>query len=239
MKTWVRKTLSVGVLAAGALLFAPGAAHADVDQSATDNNGVLNATQFVAPISVPVNVAGLGIGVAGEGTGAGSAANWTGGTESGSVGQGSSDNNGALNGTQAYLPINVPITIAGAGIGVLGEGVGSGAATSGGSTESGAAGQGSSDNNGVANGTQVYAPVHVPVNLAGIGIGVAGEGTGSGAAIGGTGSSTENTTQSSTDNNGAANGTQVVAPVDAPVNVCGVGAGLLGEGAGEAVCVSA
>lgn len=28
MSTWVRKSLSVGVLATGALLFAPGAAHA-------------------------------------------------------------------------------------------------------------------------------------------------------------------------------------------------------------------
>jgi hypothetical protein len=298
MKTWVRKTLSVGVLAAGALLFGSGAAyaggghHAGTSQHSWDNNGILNGTQVIAPIDIPVNVAGIGLGILGEGTGAGAASSggWTehgkvkqhssdnngilngtqlyapidipvnvagigigvlgegtgagvassgGGhsTEGGKVKQNSSDNNGVLNGTQAYLPINVPINIAGVGVGVLGEGTGAGAASSGRSTEHGKVKQHSSDNNGILNGTQLYAPIDIPVNVAGIGLGILGEGTGSGIATSG-GHSTEGAGQDSSDNNGILNGTQILAPVNAPVNVCGIGIGVLGEGTGAAVCSS-
>ena len=66
MKTWVHKTLSVGVLAAAALLFGPsGAAHADVWQGNGDNNGILNGTQLYAPISLPTNFCGNSLGLLG------------------------------------------------------------------------------------------------------------------------------------------------------------------------------
>jgi len=58
MKTWVRKTLSVGVLAAGALLFAPGAANAAVQQAAGGNNGLGNGILLHAPGESPTNVCG-------------------------------------------------------------------------------------------------------------------------------------------------------------------------------------
>jgi hypothetical protein len=293
MKTWVRKTLSVGVLAAGALLFAPVAAHADVDQVADGNNGILNATQLVAPINIPVGVAGVGVGILGEGSGTGEVTNWGGwntedvtqastdnngvgngtqaylpvsipvgiagigvgilgeghgegsvsnNTESAqteSVTQAATDNNGILNATQAYLPINIPVGLAGLGVGILGEGHGEGAVsnnTGGNSTESVA--QGSSDNNGVANGTQVYAPIDIPIGIAGVGLGVLGEGTGMGSVSNNTGggNSAEDATQVSTDNNGVGNGTQVIAPINAPVCVAGIGIGILGEGSGEGSC---
>jgi hypothetical protein len=294
MKTWVRKTLSVGVLAAGALLFGPGAAHADTGQHSWDNNGIANGTQIVAPISAVTNVTGIGVGILGEGTGSGAAfGGWTehgevkqnssdnngilngtqiylpvdlatnvagvgvgalgegtgsgvaasghstesATTESGKVKQNSSDNNGILNGTQIYLPIDAATNIAGVGLGILGEGTGSGAAVSGHSTESGKVKQDSSDNNGIANGTQVYAPIDAVTNVAGVGLGILGEGTGSGAVVSGH-SSTEGAAQDSSDNNGIANGTQVIAPINAVTNVCGIGVGVLGEGTGEALCVS-
>jgi hypothetical protein len=172
MKTWVRKTLSVGVLAAGALLFAPGAAHADVSQDSSDNNGLLNGTQIVAPISVPLNVVGNAIGVAGEANAAGAGSNWW--TESGRYGvsQDSSDNNGALNGTQAYLPINVPVNVVGNAAAILGEANASGVGVNGRKTESATkkkhgVSQNSWDNNGVLNGTQLYAPIDIPINVCG------------------------------------------------------------------------
>jgi hypothetical protein len=70
MKTWVRKTLSIGVLAAGALLLAPGAAHADVrpesaavaehgwpGQDSGNNSGFLN---------IPINLCGNALGLFGS-----------------------------------------------------------------------------------------------------------------------------------------------------------------------------
>src|SRR4051812_1889480 len=119
MKTWVRKTLSVGVLAAGALLVASTAAQADVDQNSWDNNGVANGIQVVSGLSVPVNFVGNAIGVAGEANAAGSGVNWTEGHRN--VTQNTKDNNGVLNGLQAYAPVWVPVNAVGNSVAVLGE----------------------------------------------------------------------------------------------------------------------
>ena len=299
MKTWVRKTLSVGVLAAGALLFAPGAAHAGVSQDSSDNNGILNGTQLVAPVSIPLNVVGNAIGVAGEANAAGAGQNWT---EGGwGADQNSSDNNGIGNGTQLYLPITVPVNVVGNAVGVLGEGNATGVGVNGhghgrkestrltehgrpnqnssdnngilngtqiyspidipinicgtslallgeanaqaicanhgnGRTESGwAADQDSHDNNGILNGTQVYAPIHLPVNLAGTAVGVLGEGNAAAAAANESGRS-HHVGQDSHDNNGILNGTQVAAPIHLPVNICGNALGILGEANATAAC---
>jgi hypothetical protein len=233
MKTWARKTISVGVLAAGALLFAPSAAHA-VDQVATDNTGLLNATQIVAPINAPISIAGIGAGILGDGVGAGQVTG-SGSTESGHARQSSTDNTGALNGTQAYVPVNVPVSVAGVGVGVLGNGAGEGSVSN--NTESGhAASQDASDNTGALNATQVYLPVNLPISLAGVGVGILGDGAGSGTVSnGGThgyGASESGATQSSTGNTGAANGTQVYAPLNLPISLAGVGIGVLGDGQG-------
>src|SRR5438874_700919 len=124
MKTWVRKSLSVGVLTAGALLVTANAANA-AGQTASDNDGILNGTQLALPVSAPVTVGGIGVGILGEGSGmvksGGTEAAYTSG---GGAGQTASGNNGVLNGTQVYAPISVPITIGGVGVGVLGSGVG-------------------------------------------------------------------------------------------------------------------
>src|SRR4051794_34935105 len=129
MKTWVRKTLSVGVLAAGALLFAPAAAQADAHQSNGDNNGILNGTQLVTGVKVPVNVTGNSLAILGAADATGVGVNHV---ESGKVGakrgwfpggghvQSNGDNKGIANGTQAYLPISVPINIVGNAAAVAG-----------------------------------------------------------------------------------------------------------------------
>ena len=236
MKTWVRKTLSVGVLAAGALLFAPGAAHADNSQDTSHNNGIANGTQVFAPVNIPVNFVGNAIGVAGEASAVGAGANWTEGGGWGDVSQSSSHNNGAVNGTQAYLPFYAPINIVGNAAALLGEASAAGVGTNG-KTESARTGRGSDvdqnsgHNNGIANGTQVYAPIDVPINFCGNALALLGEaGT---QAICANGRSTEkgwDVKQSSGHNNGIANGTQVYAPIYAPLNIAGNAIGVAGEG---------
>ena len=183
MKTWVRKTLSVGVLAAGALLFAPGAAQADVAQDTSGNVGILNGTQVFAPIAVPLNVVGNSIGVAGEANSAGSGINFV---EHGKdrkrgkgnrVTQDSSGNYGIANGTQAYLPISVPVNVVGNSAAVLGLANATGAGVNRveskkvehgkGDKNGQGADQNSSGNYGALNGAQLYAPNDVPSNLCG------------------------------------------------------------------------
>jgi hypothetical protein len=241
MKTWVRKTLSVGVLAAGALLFTSGAAHAGVSQDSSDNNGILNGTQLVAPVSVPLNVVGNAIGVAGEANAAGAGSNWTEGYWGG-VSQSSSDNNGIANGTQAYLPISIPVNVVGNAVGVLGEANAAGVGTNGGHmkgkkesarTESSKKGSGvwqnSSDNNGILNGTQIFAPIDVPINICGNSLALLGEANSAAMCSNGGGWWTEGVSQDSSDNNGIANGTQVYAPISTPLNIAGNAIGVAGE----------
>ena len=242
MKTWVRKTLSVGVLAAGALLFGPGVAHADVHQNSYDNNGILNGAQLVAPVSVPVNIVGNAIGVAGEANAAGVGKNTT---EGGKVSQRSHDNNGIANGLQGYLPVNVPVNVVGNAVAVLGEANAAGAGVNGRTestkvTEHGAHGWGqkSYDNNGILNGTQIYAPVDVPINICGNALSLLGEATAQAICTNGHHHRTESAfgaKQVSYDNNGILNGAQVYAPISLPVNLAGNSVAILGESNAAAV----
>jgi hypothetical protein len=253
MKTWVRKTLSVGVLAAGALLFAPGAAQADVSQDSSQNVGILNGTQVFAPIAVPLNVVGNSIGVAGEANSAGQGINWV---ESGqqnkgnkgdrrhrggkNVSQNSYGNFGVLNGTQAYLPVSVPVNVVGNSAAILGLANASGAGVN--HVESGkvterrrGADQDTSGNYGVLNGTQVYAPIDVPINLCGNALSILGLAQSQAACVNGGGHRTESVSQDSSSNYGIANGTQVYAPISAPLNIAGNSIGVAGEANSAAV----
>jgi hypothetical protein len=243
MKTWVRKTLSVGVLAAGALLFAPGAAHADVSQDTSDNNGILNGTQIVAPFVMPVNIVGNSAAVLGHANAAGIGVNWI--TEGGhshrrGVSQHSSDNNGILNGTQFYLPFDAPLNIVGNSDAVLGHanaaGVGvNGRRTEGAHTTGGHhVDQNSWDNNGILNGTQIYAPTNIPINICGNAFSLLGHANAHAACTNG-GRWTEGVRQNSSDNNGIANGTQIYAPFSMPVNLAGNSDALLGHSNAAAV----
>jgi len=261
MKTWVRKTLSVGVLAAGALLFAPGAAHADVRQTTGDNNGILNGTQLVAPISVPVNVVGNSLGILGEANATGVGINHT---ESGWASQRTGDNNGIANGTQAYLPVRVPLNVVGNSAAVLGEANATGVGANdvhGRKTESGHStegfwpdgwdGQSTGDNNGIANGNQIYAPIDVPINVCGNSLALLGEANSRAICAndvrGGrvrrhrhdeSAKVTEGAWQSTGDNNGILNGNQLYAPISLPVNLAGNAVALLGEANSHAVAVN-
>lgn len=228
MKTWVRKTLSVGVLAAGALLFAPGMAHADATQSSTGNVGVANGTQVLTKVAVPLNVVGNSIGVAGESNAAGQGINWV---ESGKYTQKSHHNVGVLNGTQVLVPIDVPVNVVGNAVSVLGvaNAAGTGAnKTESAKTESSTVDQDSHGNVGALNGTQVAAPINVPVNVCGNSLAILGLSNAQAVCMNGGQSTEGGISQGSSDNVGVGNGTQVALPVYAPINVAGNAAGVLG-----------
>jgi hypothetical protein len=207
-------------------------------QNSSDNNGIGNGTQAYLPIWAPVNVVGNAVGVLGEANAAGAGVNGkteSARTESGKGGdQNSSDNNGILNGTQLYAPIDIPINVCGNALSLLGEANAQAVCTNGhGRHESGR--QNTSDNNGILNGTQLYAPISLPVNLAGNAVGVLGEANAAAAAQNESGHGNK-VTQDSSDNNGILNGTQIAAPVDLPINVCGNALGILGEANAAASC---
>src|SRR5688572_17350939 len=87
----------------------------------------------------------------------------------------------------------------------------------------------SADNTGILNGTQVFAPIQAPINLCGVSAAVLGTATagcegGSAADIDGL----YDVRMISAGNTGILNGTQVFAPIQAPINICGVAASVLG-----------
>ncbi|HEX5204847.1 chaplin family protein [Paractinoplanes rhizophilus] len=252
MKTWVRKTLSVGVLAAGALLFAPGAAQADnggIRQTTGVNSGILNGTQIAVPVRVPVNVVGNSLGILGianaQGVGVNDleSAHTTEGRRRGPRAvQATGVNNGILNGTQVYLPINVPVNVVGNSIAALGVANATGVGAnkiheSAHTTEGGWGGdrQITGVNNGIANGTQIYAPIDVPINVCGNSIALLGgaysqalcaNNLGGGFGHGGfwkkeSAQAAGGARQITGVNNGIANGTQLLAPISLPVNLSG------------------
>ncbi|MFP5311582.1 MAG: chaplin family protein, partial [Actinomycetes bacterium] len=81
---------------------------------------------------------------------------------------------------------------------------------------------------GLLSGTQVAAPVNLPINLGATSLGLLGDST---AGVDGNGSSAAapapTATTSGTD--GALSGTQVVAPITVPINLGATSAGLLGD----------
>ncbi|WP_238009692.1 chaplin family protein [Dactylosporangium sp. AC04546] len=131
MKTWVRKSLNVGVLSAGFLLVSGGAAHAD--WTTGYNAGLLNGNQFDTTVQVPINLCGNSIALLGfaDASCGGGAVAWD--AESASVTESatatesattedwtSGYNVGLLNGNQFDTTLQVPVNVCGNSVAVLG-----------------------------------------------------------------------------------------------------------------------
>jgi hypothetical protein len=119
MKTWVRKSLNVGVLSAGFLLVSGGAAHAD--WTTGNNAGVGDGNQLDTKLQVPVDVSGNALGLLGFAnaqSGGGAVAN----TESANSAESwtTGYNAGLLNGNQLSNTVQVPVDVSGNAIGILG-----------------------------------------------------------------------------------------------------------------------
>ncbi|NDU76178.1 DUF320 domain-containing protein [Actinomadura sp. DSM 109109] len=93
----------------------------DVDMTSAGNFGLLNGTQVFAPISIPIDVCGNSVAALGAAQAAckgGASVKRTGGGHD--VKMKSAGNFGALNGTQAYVPIKAPINACGNAVSLLG-----------------------------------------------------------------------------------------------------------------------
>ncbi|WP_083449018.1 chaplin [Actinoplanes rectilineatus] len=122
-KTWVRKTLSVGILAAGALLFGPAAAANATEGtggSSYGNIGALNGNSVSIPVDMPVNVVGnSGALLGGKSVAGGSGSNQVKG-QGKTAQQAAGTNLGLLNGNSISVPVTVPVNVCGNSDAVLG-----------------------------------------------------------------------------------------------------------------------
>ncbi|WP_327088746.1 chaplin family protein [Nonomuraea sp. NBC_01738] len=205
------------------------------------DSSILGGNQVTAPISAPINACGNALAIFGDAT-----AGCKGGSEVKNTGVGAGGNktsgrNSVLGGNQVIAPISGPINICGNAIAVFGQAFagckGGSSVTNGGTHGHGyqrGHGAGSSGNDtdgrfGAGSGNQVVAPVSLPITACGNAVGNAPAGCKGGSTvenIGGGSGAGGNTTSG---RSGVLSGNQVVAPITAPVNVCGNAVALAGQ----------
>ncbi|MBO4269560.1 chaplin family protein [Microbispora triticiradicis] len=233
MRTWAKGSASAAFLAVGVMALGSGTAFADTDGS----HSVLGGNQADIPVILPIDISGNAVAVVGESHGSS-----LGGAAVQGAGQGAGRNrtSGAgsvLGGNQVVAPITAPIDVCGNAVAVLGEagaGCRGGAVAKGPGRRGGAGGNVTSGTHSVGGGNQVVAPITAPVNLCGNSIAIFGDATAGcrgGAYVGGAGPAVRAGGNRTSGRSSVLGGNQVVAPITAPVNVCGNAVAVLGDAA--------
>ncbi|WP_181871513.1 chaplin [Sphaerisporangium album] len=232
MRTWAKGSAPAALLAVGVLAFSGGTAFADT----SGTGSVAGGNQVDLPITIPVDISGNAVGVLG-----GASASSRGGSSvhggSGTAGTpGSTNGNGSvLGGNQIKAPIAAPINACGNAVSVIGlsdAGCRGGAEVKGGGNGlSGAGGNRTDGSHSVLGGNQVVAPIAAPINVCGNAVAVIGRSAagcrgGATAKVGGGQGAGGNRTSG---RGSVIGGNQVVAPIAAPINVCGTSVAAIGH----------
>ncbi|WP_433249034.1 chaplin family protein [Streptosporangium sp. CA-135522] len=236
-----------------------GAAVKNTGKGATGGNrtsgrsSVLGGNQVNAPITAPINICGNAVAVLGKAfAGCKGGAEVTdhgrsgkpgrpgkpgypgghGGWRPGSNGNDTDGRFGAGSGNQVIAPISLPVNVCGNAVGNASAGCKGGISLDRAEAGRGAGGNTTSGRSGVLAGNQVVAPITAPINVCGNAVALAGKafaGCRGGVSVknGGRGAGGNTTSGRS----GVLAGNQVVAPITAPINVCGNAVAVLGDAA--------
>ncbi|MEV0416861.1 chaplin family protein [Streptosporangium canum] len=231
MRTWVKSTTPAALLALGVMTLGSGTAFADT----SGDNSIGGGNQVNIPISLPIDISGNAVGVVGDASAAskgGASVENTGGN--GIPGQ-TSGRGSVLGGNQVNAPITAPINACGNALSLFGSaeaGCKGGASVKNGGGRGGAGGNRTSGDHSVLGGNQVVAPITAPINACGNSVAVFGAavaGCKGGASVkngGGRGGAGGNRTSG---DHSVLGGNQVVAPITAPINICGNSVAILGK----------
>lgn len=241
MKPWVRNSLNIGALTAGALLASGAAAQASPTMTTTDNIGVLNGTQALVPVQAPIDICGNAVAAAGAAFAAcqgGAAAaldpewsfdHYRSEQASGGPTLTSTGNTGIGNGTQLYAPIQVPVDVCGNAVAVLGAATGSCTGGASASQDGAKPGEQKPDKPGYGyEGSKPGTAEADQTDQQPAGEPKAEVMAGSSATSG-----TGGTTMTSSGNVGLLNGTQALVPIQLPINICGNAIAILGTAQAE------
>ncbi|MFC4533070.1 chaplin family protein [Sphaerisporangium dianthi] len=210
-----------------------GSGTAVADTSGTGS--VAGGNQVNLPITLPIDISGNAVGVIGESSASSrGGSSVQGGSGSAGIQDSTSGRHSVLGGNQVNAPITAPINACGNAVSLVGR---SDAGCRGGATVKNAGGGGSGGNrtdgrHSVLGGNQVNAPITAPVNLCGNAVAIFGEATagckgGASVVKGGAGRGAGGNHTSG--HSSVLGGNQVVAPITAPVNICGNSVALIGE----------
>ncbi|MEU4570976.1 chaplin family protein [Nonomuraea sp. NPDC023979] len=205
------------------------------------DHSLIGGNQITAPITAPINACGNALAIFGDATAGCKGGASVHNTGTGAGGNTTSGRSSALGGNQVIAPISGPINICGNSVAVFGEAFagckGGSSVTNGGghgrhyhsSRHVGSTGNDTDGRYGAGSGNQVIAPVSLPITACGNAVGNAPAGCEGGSSVhnsaAGSGAGGNHTSGRS----GVLSGNQVVAPVTAPVNVCGNAVALFGE----------
>lgn len=214
---------------------APAAASAPAEATTSGTGGIASGTQALISVSVPIDIGGIAVSGIGDAESAAPMQGTpTGAAESAATAPvATTDGADAVaSGTQAVAPVSVPVTVDGVAISLIGDSAAEGGATTPtGASNGGTAPTGSTTGDGgIASGTQVIAPIQVPVDLSGLAVSVIGDSTaagGDGAAAAATPPASGVPTTSGAD--GVLGGTQLVLPVTAPIALGGTSISVIGD----------
>ncbi|MET8158287.1 chaplin family protein [Sphaerisporangium sp. NPDC005289] len=229
MRTWAKGSAPAALLAVGVMALGSGTAVADTSGTGSVGGG----NQVNLPITLPIDISGNAVGVIGE-----SSASSRGGSSvqggSGSAGiQGTTSGRGSvLGGNQVNAPITAPINACGNAVSLVGR---SDAGCRGGATVKnaggGAGGNRTDGRHSVLGGNQINAPITAPINACGNAVAIFGEATAGckgGASVVGGGAGRGAGGNRTSGHGSVLGGNQIVAPITAPVNICGNSVALIG-----------
>ncbi len=226
----IKRGLLTVLVTGGFLALGAGVAYAD--DTTDGSNGTASGSQAVLGVNLPITIGGNGISVLGDSSSSGSSS--TGGSGGSSPSASTGGTNSLLGGTQGVVDANVPVTIGGNAISVLGDSSSEGSSFAGesGSGDSGYASTSGKD--GIAGGSQVVGDVNAPVTVGGNAISVAGDSFSgqSGTASGSTEGSSDSSGWTSGDDS-VAGGSQVLADAGVPVVVGGNAISVIGDSSSD------
>lgn len=194
-------------------------------------DGVGSGTQVVAPIAVPVTVEDVAISVIGDSTTESTYAAAPSAPASPAPSATTDGTDGTASGTQVVAPITIPVTVDGNAISVIGDsttestGAPAPTAPAAGTTE----GPSTDGSDGIGSGTQVVAPITLPVMIGDTAVSVIGDSTSVGGGTGTAPSTGTIGTPITSGENGIGGGTQVLLPIGIPITVGDTAVSIIGD----------
>ncbi|GAA4576658.1 chaplin family protein [Planotetraspora kaengkrachanensis] len=229
MRTWAKGSAPAAFLAAGVMALGSGTAHADTGGDGSIGGG----NQLNLPITVPIDISGNAVAIAGDADASSKGGASVQGGNGGGISGRTSGAHSILGGNQVNAPITAPINACGNAVAIFGN---ADAGCKGGATvkNSGSGGAGhnvTSGRSSILGGNQIVAPITAPINACGNSVAIFGNATAGckgGASVQGSrrGGAGHNVTSGRSSILG---GNQIIAPVTAPINVCGNSVAVLGR----------
>ncbi|WP_232481371.1 hypothetical protein [Arthrobacter sp. YN] len=233
MNRTLRKCLLGTCFAGGIIVLSATAANAADTTSGKD--GVLSGTQVIAPVTAPIFTGATSLELLGDSAATVSAPGTAGGSGHAPAGT-TNGSNSIGSGTQVVAPVTVPINLGSSSVGLLGGSTAASPATPAApaaATRSTPA-AGTSGSGGIASGTQVVAPVTVPVTVGSTSAAVLGDSSATtmpAASVPAPAPAQAPARATTSGGESIASGAQVVAPISVPVNIGATAVGVAGDSA--------